>query len=208
MKVASVHRFQSLLTPTPRSRPGVIGTCGRPSMLAWQLPGQHCGFCSSHRGGIGVPGGKVARMRGSGQSSNCRSSGGRCVLPGSVSTADGGTGVTMIVEGGAGGVTVGGDGEPIGGTVGVIRAGRRGGGPVPTAGATVPGEHGVLTSGGRCGGTVAIGGVAPPGKLGVMPSGGRCGGTVPIGGVTPPGKLGVMPSGGRCGGTVPIGGVT
>src|SRR5262245_56548330 len=100
-------------------------------------------------------------MRGSGQSSNCRSSGGRCVLPGSVSTADGGTGVTMIVEGG--------DGGPIGGTVGVIPAG------------------------GRCGGTVPIGGATPPGKPGVMPSGGRCGGTVPIGGVTPPGRPGVMP---------------
>src|SRR5215470_16101869 len=143
MTVASVQRFQSLVTPTPRSRPGVIGTCGRPSMLAWQLPGQHCGFRSSHPGGIGVPGGKVARVRGSGQSRNCRSSGGRCVLPGSVSTADGGTGVTVIVEGGAGGVTVGGDGGPTGGTVGVMPVGG-GGGTVPIGGVTPPGSSGVM----------------------------------------------------------------
>src|SRR5262245_51488259 len=182
MKVASVHRFQSLVTPTPRSRPGVIGTCGSPSMLAWQLPGQHCGFWSSHPGGIGVPGGKVVRVRGSGQSRNCRLSGGRCVPLGNGSTADGGTGV--IFGGGAGGVPVGCDGRLIGGTVGV------------------------MPSGGRWGGNVPIGGVTPVGKPGVMPSGGRCGGTVPIGGVTPIGKPGVMPSGGRCGGSVPIGGVT
>src|SRR5215475_14369668 len=146
MKVASVHRFQSLVTPTPRSRPGVIGTCGRLSVLAWQLPGQHCGFCSSHPGGIGVPGGKVARVRGSGQSRNCRSSRGRCAPEGSVSTADGGTGMTVIVVGGAGGVTGGCDGGP-GGTVGVT--------PV---------------DGGCGGGTVPIGGVTPPGRPDAMPS--------------------------------------
>src|SRR5215475_14492761 len=129
MKVASVHRFQALVTPTPRSRPGVIGTCCNPSVPAWQLPGQHCGFCSSHPGGIGVPGGKVARMRGSGQSRNCRSSRGRCAPEGCVSTADGGTGMTVIVEGGvlpgAGGATPGCDGGPIGGSVGVMPSGGR-----------------------------------------------------------------------------------